>query len=65
MTKEQPIISMTANYELREVAKLLDVSASSIIRWTKDGKMRSGVKRINGRRCWSGKEILRVWRNMM
>ena len=65
MIKTEPTVSMTDKYELREAAKVLEVSSSSITNWTKKGLIRAGRKRINGRRYWTGAELLKAWRASM
>lgn len=62
MIKTQPNVSPSARYELREVAELLGVHKASILRWTKEGKMKSTARQVNSRKVWTGAEILRFWR---
>ena len=64
MIATEPHVSLTAKYELREAAKILQVSTSTITKWTARGKLRAGVKRVNGRRFWTGYELLRAWRSI-
>ena len=65
MTKEEPKVSASGKYELREAAKALDVSPSTIQKWRAAGKIKCGTKRVNGRKFWTGREILRVWTSCM
>lgn len=65
MTKTEPVVIESAQYELRDAAEALGVSTSCIIKWTEKGLLRAGRKRLNGRRFWTGKEILRAWRAQM
>lgn len=65
MTKTEPSVHATEKYELREAAKILEVSSSSIANWTKKGLIKAGRKRINGRRYWTGAELLKAWRATM
>ena len=65
MIQQEPAVVKTARYELREAAKILQVSASSISKWTAAGLMRAQRKRLNGRRCWTGEELLRAWRSLI
>ena len=62
MTKEQPQVSATGKYELREAAQALDVSTSTLTKWAAAGKINYGIKKINGRRFFFGSEIIRAWR---
>jgi hypothetical protein len=65
MTQTEPQVVETAQYELREAAKALKVSTSCVIKWTEKGLLRAKRKRLNGRRYWTGAEILRAWRAQM
>ncbi len=65
MTKSQPNVSPTYKYELREAAKALDVSTSTIVKWTNKGILRASTRRANGRRVWSGEELIRAWKATM
>jgi len=65
MIKTEPVVEPTARYELRDAAKALEVSPSSIVKWTAAGLLRAGRKRLNGRRCWTGAELIRAWRAQM
>lgn len=65
MTKTEPQIVETAKYGIGEAAKILEVTTATINRWTANGLIRSGRRRINGRRFYTGAEILRAWRAQM
>ncbi len=62
MTERQPDVNPTLRYELREVAEALSVRKATILSWTRRGLMTSEIRPFNGRKVWTGKEIIRVWR---
>lgn len=62
MIEREPIVDVNGKYELLAVSSILQVSRSSVLRWTKKGLMRCNVRRCNNRKVWSGSEILRFWR---
>lgn len=62
MNRTQPDVIPTARYELREVAHLLGVHKASVLRWTKQGKIKNTARQLNSRKVWTGAEILRFWR---
>ncbi|MBO6083202.1 MAG: helix-turn-helix domain-containing protein [Bacteroidales bacterium] len=62
MRNTQPLIDPAAHLELREAALALDVHKSTVLRWTRTGKLRCGIKRLNGRKYWTGAELIRFWR---
>ena len=62
MKKQQPNVTLSARYELREVAELLGVHKATVLRWTQEGKMKCTTRQINSRKVWTGAEIMRFWR---
>ena len=62
MIKSEPQVNLSGKYELREAAKVLEISPSCLAKWTAQGKIKAGVKKVNGRKFWSGAELLRVWK---
>lgn len=65
MTEIEPAINTNGKYGLSEAAEMLGVSPATINRWTAAGMMHAGRRRVNGRRFWTGSEILRAWRSQM
>lgn len=65
MIKSQPQVDPKAKYELRDAAQVLEVSKSCIAKWTERGILRANRKRANGRRFWTGAELLRLWNSQM
>lgn len=63
MTKIEPKVEMTGRYELRDAAAVLEVDKSTILRWTRDGKINCGVRRSNKRKFWLGAELVKLWRS--
>ena len=61
MTNTKPKVDENAKLELREAAHVLDVSPSTIQKWTAAGKLKCGMKRLNGRKFWLGRDIIRAW----
>lgn len=65
MTVSEPIINDTDRLELKDAAEALKAHKSSILRWTHMGLLHCGIRRSNGRRFWTGKELKRFWKSMM
>ncbi len=65
MIHGKPEVELSAKYSLSETALKLQVSPSTIIRWTRSGQMRCQYRRINRRPVWTGEEILRIWRTII
>lgn len=63
MTNTVPKINPDARLELREAAAILNVDRSSILRWTTIGRLRCGIKKSNGRKYWTGAELIRFWKS--
>lgn len=50
-------IQSTAEYSLPEAATILGVTRQTINRWCRDGKIRFGIRRHNGRKFFKGIDI--------
>lgn len=61
MITTPPDVIDSAKYELREAAKALGVSPSTIDKWTRKGVLKCRIRKANGRRYWTGADLLRVW----
>jgi excisionase family DNA binding protein len=61
MLNSPPDIIQSGKYELREAAKALGVSTSTIDKWTRKGVLKCQIRKANGRRYWTGAELLRAW----
>lgn len=64
MIKTEPDVNPQGKYELRHASQIMKVSKSTILRWTSQGLMRCSVRRANGRKVWSGAELIRAWRTV-
>lgn len=62
MVTNTPSINPTAKYELRDVASALEVHKTTVLRYAKAGLLPFSIRRSNGRRVWSGADILKFWR---
>ncbi len=65
MTVHEPIVNDNDRLELMATAKALGAHRSSVLRWTHMGILQCGIRKSNGRRFWTGREIKRFWRAMM
>ncbi len=65
MCVEEPNVRPTDRYELRDASAALGIHKSTLLNWTKQGYIKAGIRKVNGRRCWLGSEIIRCWRAMM
>lgn len=65
MIKVKPSVNPQGRYQISDTAGALEVHISTVDRWTRAGIMKCGIRRTNGRRVWTGEEIIRVWQTMM
>ena len=65
MTPKLPNVDKDARYTLAETASILEVSPSTIIRWTRAGKIQCRYRKVNHRPIWTGEEILRAWKSIV
>lgn len=61
MVAEKPNVNAAARYSLKEAAKLLKLSRTTLWRYINHGKVRFGVRECNGAKYITGFEILRIW----
>lgn len=62
MTQIQPNVFPEGRYELKQAAEALKIDRSTLLRYTHRGKIRCNIRKSNGRRVWTGAEIIRFWR---
>ena len=65
MVKNEPEVSPTARYELKDASEALGIHKSTLLNWTKKGHIKAGVRKVNGRKVWLGSELVRCWKAMM
>lgn len=65
MITKEPEVCPTARYELKDASEALGIHKTTLLNWTKQGHIKAGVRKVNGRKCWLGSEIIRCWRAMM
>lgn len=63
MIANLPHVDSAGRYSLADTARILGVSPSTILRWTRAGHMRCLYRPVNHRPTWSGEEIIRVWQS--
>jgi len=63
MTFTEPAVNMSARYPIGAASKILDIDRKTLLNHTKEGKIRCGFFRCNGRRFFTGSEILRYWKS--
>ena len=65
MTNKEPNVNMTDRYSTTQVAELLEVDVTTVRRHTRAGYLKCGHWRHNGRRFYTGREILRYYNAQM
>lgn len=65
MVSEEPKVVLSARYSVEQACALLGISRRTIYRYTKDGKIRCGIRRASHRRFYFGSEILRCWKGQV
>lgn len=63
MTAIIPNVEPKGWYELKEAAAALGVDKSTLCRYQQKGFIRCSHRKHNGRRIYSGSEIIRFWRS--
>ena len=62
MTNLLPDVPDTARYTVGETAEILGIDRRSVHKYTKQGLMKFGLRRINNRKFYTGFEIKRFWK---
>ena len=62
MVTSEPQVNPTDRYSRKETAKLLGIGLTTLDTWTKNGVIKFGIRRANGRKFWTGAEIIKAWR---
>lgn len=62
MTQTQPMVAPEGRYELKQAAEALGINRSSLLRHTHAGRIKCSIRKSNGRRVWTGAELIRFWR---
>lgn len=62
MITNTPDVFPTCKYELRDVARALDIHKTTVLRYARAGLLPYSIRKTNGRRVWSGAVILKFWR---
>jgi DNA-binding transcriptional MerR regulator len=65
MIKTEPKVEPTAKYQLKDAALAMEISPSCLSKWTEKGIIKCGRRKLNGRRFWTGAELLRAWKAQM
>ena len=63
MTTTEPKVDKDGRYSTEQAAKMLGISRRTLDGHAKIGKIRYGRRRSNGRRFYTGMEIVRYWRS--
>jgi len=61
MIATQPNVSLDGRYSIAETCKLLGVHRNTLMNYTRDGKIICGFRRVNFRKFYLGREIVRFW----
>ncbi len=62
MTTTEPNVPDTSRYGVTEAANILGIARSTLRLHSDAGFIRYGIRRCNGRRVYTGRELKRYWR---
>jgi len=62
MTSTEPIVAVTGRYSVKDASIILGIDRKTLWRHTTEGQIKSGFRRANRRRFYTGSEILRYWK---
>lgn len=62
ITSVQPNVKLDARYSIGDTCKALGIHRCTLLRYTEAGMIKCGFRRENGRKFYSGNEIVRFWK---
>ena len=62
MTATEPEVVDTGRYSTTETCKLLKLSFNTVMKYTKEGQIKHGVRKSNGRKFYTGTDIKKFWK---
>lgn len=65
ITSEEPNVSTTGRYSIRQTCELLSIHRNSLCKYTNMGLIKCGFRKATARKFYLGSEILRFWRAQM
>lgn len=63
MTATPPEVNLQGRYSSVETVAILKISRPTLRTYAKKGLIKYGVHRSNGRKFFTGKEIIRLWKS--
>lgn len=62
MIAHEPQVQPTERFAIGEAAKILGVTRNTLSRWIREGYVKFGIRKCNGRKFIIGQELVKVWR---
>jgi len=62
MTTMEPKVSDAGRYSVMETCAALEIHRNTLCKWTREGKIKCGIRRVTNRLFYTGAEIKKVWR---
>lgn len=61
MVTEIPKVYPTSRYTVGETSKILGIHRNTLLKYTKFGRIRYGIRKSTGKKFYTGTEILSFW----
>lgn len=65
MVSLQPNLNEAGRYSANEASAALGIHRNSLRNYEKAGLIKSGMHRANGRKFYTGREIIRFWKSTL
>lgn len=65
ITSTEPQVALNGRYSVTEASRMLGIHRTTLNKYTEEGKIKCGFRRLNGRKFYEGREILRVWKSVL
>ncbi len=61
MTATRPSVALDGRYTVTQTCAALGIHRATLLRYTKRGAIRAAFRRVDGRKVYVGKDIIKLW----
>lgn len=65
MVNDEPKVSANGRYNITETCRKLGIHRNTLLKYTKLGVIKCGIRRSTAKRFYSGSEIVRFWKSQI
>ena len=65
MIEVEPRVSLSGRYSIAQTCKILGICRNTLVKYTRLGAIRYGVRRSTTKKFYAGSEIMRFWKSQI